>query len=782
MSSRSSSGLSESRTGASTSGRDVAAVASELKHEPEEESSVDPQLLLHAASKGKDDVIKWLLREGVNVDVRDDNGNTALLIASEEGHTSSMRLLLENGANLSILNYAGFSCAHEAARKGSSDLLKVLLEEDGDEGFWGGKSLAPGSLSKDPSRYSNRLQLMEMKSVDEKYTPLHLAARNHHIKTLVQLLKAYIILALKLRGFNRHPRPSGMDQFLELIRDSNCDQSSFIARKLEGALPAKEDHYLAIRDKLLNYCMSKADHKEWKEAFVASRVGQYSKVAEEFVDAYTSFLRYSNERDSATTQRTFLHYIADNPSSGFCENLDSCSIRNLLRFVTIDVNALDAENETPVHLIAKHGHLCMLSHIFETERTPDLLARNTSGDSPGKILWNKCRKHIFNSGLEEFNDTECDGAAISGENLCRDCATLTFLEKEVFEKFSEEKYPDFKDAVAEFLLHLREVLEERRIPETEAKLHRKQFHEDGHANGLTRLHYLAYRKHVLPMQELVRDKKFRRLINRQYDWNGQTALHFAVLGRRIEVVEGLLLSSAVLRNVDDARSRTPCELLSEIVSSDYSSTMKDTEALMLKDEDVKSFMEKQYHDRQVHVDAGNTALVGAALIASVTFAGWLQPPLGYTAYSQYNQEQYAAVEDHASVQLFWLFNSLSFFSAIATVVSGSRAMLPAPHSQFIAKEVRHLRRWLVLTSFFMVVSIVCVLGAFTAAGFGTLPPNSKYQTLMTVTSIIGGVVCVVVLYVYFLRLIAIFSRDSSRFWSMVAERKKMQGPKRKHIT
>lgn len=261
---------------------------------------------------------------------------------------------------------------------------------------------------------------------------------------------------------------------------------------------------------------------------------------------------------------------------------------------------------------------------------------------------------------------------------------------------------------------------------------------------------------------MLNDKNFRRLINRQYDWNGQTALHFAVLERRIEVVEALLSSSAVLRNVEDKRSRTPSELLSEIVSSDYSSTMKDTEALMLKDADVQTFMEKQYRDRQVHVDAGNTALVGAALIASVTFAGWLQPPLGYAEYSQFDHQQYAAVEQHTSVQLFWLFNSLSFFSGIATVVSGATSVLPAPHSQFIAKEVRRLRRWLVLTSFLLVVSIVGVLGAFTAAGFGTLPPISKYRTLMTVTSVLGGVVCVAVLLIYFLRLIAIFSRDSSR--------------------
>jgi len=76
---------------------------------------------------------------------------------------------------------------------------------------------------------------------------------------------------------------------------------------------------------------------------------------------------------------------------------------------------------------------------------------------------------------------------------------------------------------------------------------------------------------------------------------------------------------------------------------------------------VKDFVDRLYRDRQVFVDAANALLVGAALIASVTFAGWLQPPLGYIPDYDFSQpfpappqtpESYAGVTNHANVKAF----------------------------------------------------------------------------------------------------------------------------------
>ncbi|CAM6047118.1 unnamed protein product, partial [Sphagnum compactum] len=116
--------------------------------------------------------------------------------------------------------------------------------------------------------------------------------------------------------------------------------------------------------------------------------------------------------------------------------------------------------------------------------------------------------------------------------------------------------------------------------------------------------------------------------------------------------------------------QTPIQIATE-------ANMKETEKVLLERPEVKDFVDRLYRDRQVFVDAANALLVGAALIATVTFAGWLQPPLGYIPDYEFSQpftappqtpESYAAVKNHANVKAFWVFNSLSFFFAIATVL------------------------------------------------------------------------------------------------------------------
>ncbi|BFI29671.1 hypothetical protein MPTK2_3g04750 [Marchantia polymorpha subsp. ruderalis] len=776
------------------------------------------ELLIEAASKGRDDVVLWLLESvglhvdaegeekntasliefekghtltvemlsgfGVNVDVQDEDGNTALILACKKGHTSTVDMLLRKGADILVSNNEGLNCVHQAAIEGFSDVLKVLLEDDGDAEYWNGESL-PLDLTADPGRFSVRLEAMRMRATATGSTLLHMAARGGHpVATVVQLLGAYLKLNLKVRGFNRHPRDRVVvPAFLQLVTDEVASQrrAHFYS---EGARGVRSDGFepedpgserSSVHKTLLAHFMSARDDVEWRENLLASseRYGGYRRLAQEFVDAYASAIAFSNEKD--LRQRTFLHDVAERAvgqSATPCAGASGkCSVGALLEFVTIDVHAADGRGETPLHIMTRQGDLCILRHIFESGRTPDMLLRNDKGESPCNIVWIESWSHMFRGGGEHVA-SKCHNLVGDEERDCRHCATWKFLEAQVLKKFlADDSKPNVENIIAGFLRYLREDLERRRIPEYSV---RDEFLRDGHSGGLTLLHYLACRGLAAPLQELLLKKRFRRLINRRYDCNGQTALHFAIVGRNIDCVRVLLAETLVRRNVEDGLSRTPCELLSEIPQSPFTSTVKDIEALMLQDDDVKVFLDKQYRDRQVHVDAGNTALVGAALIASVTFVGWLQTPLGYTQDQQIDSQDFSAIEQHTSVQVFWLFNSLSFFYAIATLVSGAGAVLPAPHGQFIAKEVRLMRMRLVLTSFLLVISIVCVLCAFTAAGVGALPPISKYRKLMIATSL-GGVVCVFVICAYFRQWIDILSRDSSRFCLMFQKNMQRRG-------
>ncbi|CAM6097004.1 unnamed protein product [Calypogeia fissa] len=238
------------------------------------------------------------------------------------------------------------------------------------------------------------------------------------------------------------------------------------------------------------------------------------------------------------------------------------------------------------------------------------------------------------------------------------------------------------------------------------------------------------------------------------DSDQQTPLHFAAIGGHTQVVKVLISKPTLRANEEDRYSRTALQISIE-------SERKDIEKLLLERPDVKDYVDRLYRDRQVYVDAANAILVGAALIASVTFAGWLQPPLGFVPYYEFQVtdpaappgtfESYASVEQHISTRVFWVCNSLSFFCAIATVIAGAGSVLPML-DVFIGEEVRVVRRSLVLTSVLLVFAVVFVLGAFAAAGFASLPPIVHLQLTMIVTCVIGVLLCVAILGWFLRRL------------------------------
>ncbi|KAH9560931.1 hypothetical protein CY35_06G134800 [Sphagnum magellanicum] len=266
-------------------------------------------------------------------------------------------------------------------------------------------------------------------------------------------------------------------------------------------------------------------------------------------------------------------------------------------------------------------------------------------------------------------------------------------------------------------------------------------------------------------------------------------LHFAALGGHVEAVRELLLHHNLDVNAKDNKDRTPllCAIKEEKfgvvkalcfrdpgnrlrATEEYTdgrtpiqiateANMKEIEKVLLKRPEVKDFVDGLYRDRQGFVDAANALLVGAALIATVTFAGWLTPPLGYIPDYDFSQpfpappqtpESYAAVKNHATVKAFWVFNSLSFFFAIATVLAGADTALPnLKHdfidNRFIGRKLKSVAQALTLATILFVISVVCVLGAFASAGFAVLPPLLKYDTSMIITVCLGATICMLTL-------------------------------------
>ena len=143
------------------------------------------------------------------------------------------------------------------------------------------------------------------------------------------------------------------------------------------------------------------------------------------------------------------------------------------------------------------------------------------------------------------------------------------------------------------------------------------------------------------------------------------------------------------------------------------------------------------------MQALNAVLVGSALIGSVTFAGWLQLP----------SDTFEVIE----MKTFWGSNSVSFYSAVASMCVAIAAALPAP-TKYVGAIVKQLGLALVMAAMLLAVSLTQVTMAFAGAGFAaslTIPSihqKKYYHSIMVVTTAVAACVCAITLLRFLVQL------------------------------
>jgi ankyrin repeat protein len=241
-------------------------------------------------------------------------------------------------------------------------------------------------------------------------------------------------------------------------------------------------------------------------------------------------------------------------------------------------------------------------------------------------------------------------------------------------------------------------------------------------------------------QETLDDEQDRKSFGEKFN-----PLHLASIYHHVEVVKVLCEQKTLRANTESGAGMTAVQIA---MKGGY----VEIEKILLDRTDVQQHLDRLYRDRQLHVDAANAILVGATLIASVTFAAWLQPPLGYSEFYGSTSidvgaplpsgmyPSFVSVAGHPILDIFWIFNSMSFLFAIATLMVGANAARPPRQDKYIGEVVRTLRTLLSLAYSLLTVSVGCVLGAFACAGFVVLPPVRRYTVTMGTTLSIGLVV------------------------------------------
>ncbi len=148
--------------------------------------------LMIAANDGNIDLLKTLLDSGVDVNVKDKFGMTALMWASHR-RFSAVKLLIERKANINLPADNGYYPIHEAVGGGHKEIISYLLEHGADINTRGQNGETPvfsavGSI--------DRLEFMLKKGSNIKDTDkegrslLMMAVQNgdlHIIKYLIQM-------------------------------------------------------------------------------------------------------------------------------------------------------------------------------------------------------------------------------------------------------------------------------------------------------------------------------------------------------------------------------------------------------------------------------------------------------------------------------------------------------------------------------------------------------------------------------------------------------------------
>lgn len=162
----------------------------------------------------------------------------------------------------------------------------------------------------------------------------------------------------------------------------------------------------------------------------------------------------------------------------------------------------------------------------------------------------------------------------------------------------------------------------------------------------------AYKGHAQIVQALL---ECTELYPSQYysDYGMVPPLHVAVFRGHSLVVKAFCAESERQNTTINCHEnghrelrQTPLEVAINLKIKE--DTKRTIQGLLLQSSQVKQAVDESYRKRDLIVNSANAKMVGAALIAGVSFGGWLQPPLGYHAYYQFTKPLCLLLQTHTT--------------------------------------------------------------------------------------------------------------------------------------
>ncbi|ORY46279.1 ankyrin repeat protein, partial [Neocallimastix californiae] len=88
--------------------------------------------LMLASLHNHEDVVRYLISRGADVNALDHRLNTSLMLVAEVGNDIIANLLVRNRANINAKNIYGDSALHAACNENHLEIVKLLIEYGAD--------------------------------------------------------------------------------------------------------------------------------------------------------------------------------------------------------------------------------------------------------------------------------------------------------------------------------------------------------------------------------------------------------------------------------------------------------------------------------------------------------------------------------------------------------------------------------------------------------------------------------------------------------------------------
>ncbi|BBN01087.1 hypothetical protein MPTK1_2g04490 [Marchantia polymorpha subsp. ruderalis] len=161
--------------------------------------------------------------------------------------------------------------------------------------------------------------------------------------------------------------------------------------------------------------------------------------------------------------------------------------------------------------------------------------------------------------------------------------------------------------------------------------------------------------------------------------------------------------------------------------------------------------------------AANAVSVTAALVATASYVGPLQPPLGYVQNSDGTAAMQIQVE-YLSIRVFIVCDTVAFYVALCAIMLSLIPSLPMPHESML-DELVSTRRSVTLAVAFLILSIISIIFAFASASMAVIPNDRRswnHRGLTMGPIVVGTFFCVLIMYMVCLRLIRLVLHQN--FW------------------